>query len=374
MQKTELFRDEAQLEALRTHVLVPLVARARRPLRLWSAGCATGEEVATLLVMLAEVGADPASTVLGTDMSETAIARARELCFSSEQLQRVPPGVRDRWFVPLGSGRHALVGHLKERASFLVHNLMEPSYPSTVEGRGFDIIVCRNVLIYFTPESFTQVVASLAERLAPEGLLVLSSAEPLLSAPPSLRTLRYADAFFYGRAPPEAPPSVPAPSLSGLPAVRPSQSGLPAVRPSQSGLSAVRPSQSGLPTVSASRPDAPSEAARGGDSAHRDADALFSQVLDAVGSQSQPDPQTEEALRRCLLLDPDLSAARYLLGLVFEQRGAWAEAAGEYRRALRSLEEGRARATPFFLNNSRLQVACARAIERVERATPPTSR
>ncbi|WP_395850472.1 CheR family methyltransferase [Cystobacter fuscus] len=374
VQKTELFRDEAQLEALRTHVLVPLVARARRPLRLWSAGCATGEEVATLLVMLAEVGADPASTVLGTDMSETAIARARELCFSSEQLQRVPPGVRDRWFVPLGAGRHSLVGHLKERASFLVHNLMEPSYPSTAEGRGFDIIVCRNVLIYFTPESFSQVVASLAERLAPEGLLVLSSAEPLLSAPPSLRTLRYADAFFYGRAPPEASPGVPAPSLSGLPAVRPSQSGLPAVRPSQPGPSPVRPSQSGLPTVSPSRPDAPSEAARGGDSAHQDADALFSQVLDAVGSQSQPDPQTEEALRRCLLLDPDLSAARYLLGLVFEQRGAWAEAAGEYRRALRSLEEGRARATPFFLNNSRLQVACARAIERVERATPPTSR
>ncbi|WP_395836645.1 CheR family methyltransferase [Cystobacter fuscus] len=374
VQKTELFRDEAQLEALRTHVLVPLVARARRPLRLWSAGCATGEEVATLLVMLAEAGADPASTVLGTDMSETAIARARELCFSSEQLQRVPLGVRDRWFVPLGSGRHSLIGHLKERASFFVHNLVDPSYPSTAEGRGFDIIVCRNVLIYFTPASFTQVVDALAERLSPEGLLVLSSAEPLLSAPPSLRTLRYADAFFYGRAPPAAPPAVPAPSLSGLPALRPSQSGLPAVRPSQSALPPVRPSQSGLPAVSPTRPEAPPEAARGEDSAHRDADALFSQVLEAVGNETQPNPQTEETLRRCLLLDPDLAAARYLLGMVFEQRGAWAEAAGEYRRALRSLEEGRARATPFFLNNSRLQVACARAIERVERATPPTSR
>ncbi|HEY0096885.1 MAG TPA: CheR family methyltransferase, partial [Archangium sp.] len=64
VQKTELFRDEPQLAALRAHVLEPMVARMRRPLRLWSAGCATGEEVATLLVMLAEVGADPASTVL----------------------------------------------------------------------------------------------------------------------------------------------------------------------------------------------------------------------------------------------------------------------------------------------------------------------
>jgi len=366
-------------------VLAPLVARARRPLRLWSAGCATGEEVATLLVLLAEVGADPSSTVLGTDMSETAIARARELCFSAEQLQRVPPGLRERWFTSLGPGRYSLVGHLKERARFLLHNLVDPSYPTTAEGRGFDIIVCRNVLIYFTPESFTRVVESLADRLAPDGLLVLSSAEPLLSAPPSLRTLRYEDAFFYGRAPPEAAPGTAVPPISGrmpavrpsqssLPAVRPSQSGLPAVRPSQSGLSAVRPSQSGLPVVPPSKPDASSEPPGGESSPPQEADALFSLVLEWAAAGSQPSPQTEETLRRCLLLDPDLAAARYLLGMVFEQRSSWAEAAGEYRRALRSLEEGRARATPFFLNNTRLQVACARAIERMERAGLPPPR
>jgi chemotaxis protein methyltransferase CheR len=72
------------------------------------------------------------------------------------------------------------------------------------------------------------------------------------------------------------------------------------------------------------------------------------------------------------MLDPDMAAARYLLGMLLEQRGALTEAAGEYRRALSSLEEGRARATPFFLNNARLQVACAHAIERVERAAGPT--
>lgn len=346
VQKTELFRDESQLEALRQHVLAPL-ARARRPLRVWSAGCATGEEVATLLVLLAEVGADPASTVLGTDMSETAIARARELCFSAEQLQRVPLGSRERWFTPLTPGRYGLHAQLKERARFLLHNLMDVPYPSPAEGRGFDLIVCRNVLIYFTPESFTRVVESLAERLAPEGLLVLSSAEPLLSTPPSLRTLRYEDAFFYGRALPSPMPSV-SPLSGRMPAIRPSQSGLPTVLP----------------------PEPPRDDA----AAHRDADALFSLVLEWAAAGSQPSPQTEETLRRCLLLDPDLAAARYLLGMVFEQRAALLEAAGEYRRALRSLEEGRARTTPFFLNNARLQLACARAIERVDRAGSPPSR
>ena len=103
-------------------------------------------------------------------------------------------------------------------------------------------------------------------------------------------------------------------------------------------------------------------------------DEEFSGMLEKAADGARLDPQTEETLRHCLVLDPDLAAARYLLGMVFEQRAAWTEAASEYRRALRSLEEGRARVTPFYLNNSRLQVACARAIERMERIGPPPSR
>jgi chemotaxis protein methyltransferase CheR len=387
VQKTELFRDESQLEALRTHVLGPMVARMRRPLRLWSAGCATGEEVATLLVMLAEVGADSSSTVLGTDISETAITRARELCFSAEQLQRVPSGARERWFLPAPGGRFTLVGHLKDRASFECHNLMDLPYPTAAEGQGFDVIVCRNVLIYFAPESFERVVASLAARLAPEGMLVLSAAEPLLRTPPSLRTVRFEQAFFYARAPEATaivdpvPPGAPrTPSSSGLPAVgtrqplprTPSVSGLPAVGASTS----LRTATSGrFPAVTSQKPEGSTEIQPGDAGAHSEADALFAKVLEWASSGGEASPQTAESLRRCLALDPDLSAARYLMGMLLEQRGALAEAAVEYRRALRSLEEGRARATPFFLNNARLQVACARAIERVERgAGPPPAR
>ncbi|ATB32092.1 CheR family methyltransferase [Melittangium boletus] len=363
VQKTELFRDESQLEALRTHVLAPLVARVRRPLRLWSAGCATGEEVATLLVLLAEVGADPSSTVLGTDISETAIQRARELCFSAEQMQRVPVSARDRWFVPVGAGRYSLVASLKERGSFLCHNLMDTAYPSPVERQGFDVIVCRNVLIYFSPEAFTRVVSAFCERLASDGLLVLSSTEPLLNTPPGLRTLRFDEAFFYGRAPPQpaAPPA--APSSSGrFPSVA---SGSGRFYSVSTPVCPPPPPESLAP--SPSRPG-------GGALAHVEADALFSLVLEWAASGGQATPQTEETLRRCLRLDPDLAAARYLLAMVCEQRNALGEATGEYRRALRSLEEGRARATPFFLNNARLQVACARAIERMERSGSASSR
>ncbi|MCY1080262.1 CheR family methyltransferase [Archangium lansingense] len=366
VQKTELFRDESQLAALRMHVLEPMVARMRRPLRLWSAGCATGEEVATLLVLLAEVGADPDSTVLGTDISETAIARARELCFSAEQFQRVPSGMRERWFLPAPGGRFTLVGHLKERASFECHNLMDLPYPVAAEGQGFDIIVCRNVLIYFTPESFDRVVASLAVRLAPEGMLVLSAAEPLLRAPPSLRTQRFEQAFFYARAPQGT--AITEAVLPG-PVMRPSSSGLPAVGASPKASELTVSGR--FPAVASPKVATPAEVRPGEAGAHTEADALFAQVLEWASAGGEASPQTAEALRRCLMLDPDLSAARYLLGMLLEQRGSLTESAAEYRRALRSLEEGRARATPFFLNNARLQVACARAIERVERAAGP---
>ncbi len=461
--KTDLFRDEVQLHAFQAHVLAPLVARTERPLRVWSAGCATGEEVATLLVLLAEAGADPESTVLGTDISEPALTRARALSFGAEQMRRVPAAMREQWFVSLGSVS-TLGSPLRERASFQHHNLMESPYPTAEGGGGFDIIFCRNVLIYFTPEAFERAVAGLAERLAPGGTLVLSAAEPLLQIPPSLRALRCQSAFFYVRAedaaPPEAaqerrrrdagtfpslasltaPPPAAAPAGEGAPAEAPArarESGrFPAVAPAASrgrdsgsfpGLAALlnRPRDSGsgsfpavppappaaappvrdsgrfpsvgpaagapraesgrFPAVSPSAPSAPvresgrfaavgsakPEARYVADPAARaEADALFIRILEGT-APGEGDARTEEDLRRCLTLDPDLAAARFLLGMLLELRDARAEAATEYRRALRSLEEGRARPVPFFLNHLRLQVACLRAIERMEESGPP---
>jgi chemotaxis protein methyltransferase CheR len=430
--KTDLFRDEVQLTAFRAHVLEPLAAKsAGRPLRVWSAGCATGEEVATLLIMMEEAGADPGSTVLGTDISEVALNRARAMSFPGEQVRRLPPGLRERYFIPDGS-RCLLVPELRERATFQHHNLMESPYPAAGGGEGFDVIFCRNVLIYFTSEAFNQVVESLASRLAPGGTLVLSAAEPLLHAPPSLRVIRSENAFFYvrtlepfalrrpslGMSPggelavplewPKEPGNLMNPSSAPGPESRRDSGRFPAVplegkrdsgrfpavpldgkRDSgrfpavplegkrDSGRFPVVPLEgkrdSGrFPAVplegkrdSGRFPVAPSPSSHDPELelAYAEADSLFTQVLEGAG---ETDSQKEEYLRRCLALDPDLSAARYLLGMLLELREAFPEAAAEYRRALLSLEEGRARPTPFFLNHARLEVACARAIERME--------
>ncbi|WP_223644480.1 protein-glutamate O-methyltransferase CheR [Corallococcus sp. EGB] len=341
---SEVFRDEVQLSAFREHVLSPRVQRSKQPLRVWSAGCASGEEVATLLLLMAQEGADPASRVLGTDISDPVLTRARELSFTAEALLRVPEALRTRFFEPKGR-RHALVESLRAQADFRRHNLMESPYPEAAGGNGFDIIFCRNVLIYFTPDAFQRTVRSLSERLAPGGVLVLSAAEPLLQVPPELRLLASEHAFFYVRED-AAPASAPRPKRNSgrFPTI---------TRP---GPAAPKP---GAP---APVPDPPAPA---DEAAMAQADWLFSCVLDGA-SKGVPDERSERDLRRCLELDPDHVAARYLLGLLLEQCGQPGAALEAYRRALRAVESGRARPVPFFLNLPRLRVACARAVERLE--------
>ncbi|RKG58156.1 methyltransferase domain-containing protein [Corallococcus sp. AB011P] len=342
---SEVFRDEVQLSAFREHVLSPRVQRSRTPLRVWSAGCAAGEEVATLLLLMAQEGADPASRVLGTDISEQVLARARELSFLADALRRVPEAARSRYFESKGR-RHSLVASLRAQAEFRRHNLMEAPYPEAPGGGGFDIIFCRNVLIYFTPEAFQRTVRSLGERLAPGGVLVLSAAEPLLQVPPELRLLPSEHAFFYVRE--DAAPVEPA-------------------RPKRD--SGRFPSVTGATGPAAPKPDAPAPKpdapAPPDEASMAQADWLFSCVLDGA-STGVPDEKSERDLRRCLDLDPDHVAARYLLGLLLEQCAQPGAALEAYRRALRAVESGRARPVPFFLNLPRLRVACARAVERLE--------
>ncbi|MCU0695279.1 MAG: chemotaxis protein CheR [Myxococcaceae bacterium] len=340
--KTDLFRDEGQLEALEHHVLAPLV-REGRPLELWSAGCATGEEVATLLLLLARVGAHPDSRVLGTDLSSLALARARTLAFSAEAMRRVPGPLAAQHFEREGEV-FRLSQRLAGRARFLQHNLMETPYPFAEAARGFDVIMCRNVLIYFTPEAAERTVGALAERLAPSGTLVLSAAEPILKPRADLETVRVGGTFFY------------APRRPGLP--RPPIEALPPPRPSAP-----------VPPVAKAPPPPRDEPVA--TSPEQEGEALFSLVMEWAAA-GQGDAQTEAGLRKALYLAPDLAAARYCLALLLDQQGLRADAATEYRRALAVLESGRARATPFFLNPERLAAACRRALERRDRVSGVT--
>jgi len=356
--KTDLFRDEGQLEAVRSYALLPK-AKLGRPLRVWSAGCATGEEVATLLILLAETGAHPESTVLGSDISGSALKIAEGLRFAPELMRRVPEVLRGRYFHH--TGRHyELVKVLQERATFLRHNLMDVPYPLPPGGGGFDLIFCRNVLIYFTEAAFEKTVACFAERLAPNGVLVLSAAEPLLQPQRDLELVRHAQSFMYvkrdpGAPPPPKPSAPPPPPLDTSP--RRTVTGefriAPAVGLPAPPAPARRPITAELPVVKAHEHEH-----------EHDGEKLFQLVLEWAAAGAS-DAETESGLKRCLYLAPELACARYLLGMLYENRGLNADAASEYRRAMSLLREGRALAAPFFLNNARLKTVVERALARL---------
>jgi chemotaxis protein methyltransferase CheR len=286
---------------------------------------------------------------MGSDISEPALGQARALTFHPETLRRVPEPLRQRYFQQ-GPKGFALQRRLASRATFCRHNLMDRPYPLPAGAERFDVIFCRNVLIYFTDVAFDFVVATLSEQLVPDGVLVLSAAEPILRVQPLLSTIRCSQAFFYKRRKPGS-----AAEMAGAPVTDPA--GAPAPR-----RSAVAP----LPLADS----VPLLTPPGGESSitpedpREEAVRNFQLVLDWAAA-GEPDVQTEQGLRRCLYLDPHFAQARYLLGMLLEQRGARPEASGEYRRALATLNEGRSRPTPFFLNDERLKVACAQAMKRL---------
>lgn len=193
--ETSFYRDP---DAFRSFADVGLaVMRARRALpkrlRIWSAGCATGQELYSLAMAFA---GDPSRwaewdvTLLGTDVSQGAIDRARSGRFSHFEVQRgLPITALIRHFDQEPDNGWRIKPELRQTVCFERHNLLDPA-PG--DG-GFDIILCRNVLLYFAPERQREVLARLRAALAPDGLLMLGAGETMpdssFSIDPTLKGL-----------------------------------------------------------------------------------------------------------------------------------------------------------------------------------------
>lgn len=178
--ETSFYRDLAVFRAIGSDVL-SVTARARavtRRLRLWSAGCSTGQEAYSLALLFANQDGkwdDWAIDILASDVSPKAIAQARNGVYSQFEVQRgLPIGDLVARFEPHGEDWR-IKAISKARTTFMVHNLLEPP-PA---GR-FDIILCRNVLLYFSAERRRQVLDRLASAIAPDGMLILGAGETVL--------------------------------------------------------------------------------------------------------------------------------------------------------------------------------------------------
>jgi chemotaxis protein methyltransferase CheR len=210
VKESYLFRIPQQFRALQDRLLPELV-RARRvgtqagELRLWSAGCANGEEPATLAVVLAESGLPPTSwTILATDVDERALQQAATGTFSARAVSQVPPELLRRHFASCHGG-WALDPSLLGRISFVRLNLVSEPFPDL--GPPFDLVLLRNVLIYFRPQSQRRVVEAVARRLSPAGYLFLGHSETLWQLSGRLAPVDLGGCFAYRQA--VAPSSTP---------------------------------------------------------------------------------------------------------------------------------------------------------------------
>jgi chemotaxis protein methyltransferase CheR len=181
--ETYFFREPRQLRAFSEEVLPWLErrnARTRR-LRLWSAGCSSGEEPYTLLMLLEDSGrfAGWEVEVYGTDISRRVLAAARKAEYGPSSLRATPPDKLERHFTPVGPGRVRVKDGLRASAMFGQLNLLEEGMGALVPR--MDVIFCRNVMIYFDPPARQRVLRLFHDRLVPGGLLLLGHSENLLN-------------------------------------------------------------------------------------------------------------------------------------------------------------------------------------------------
>jgi chemotaxis methyl-accepting protein methylase len=222
VKETFFWRNAAELEALDWGALHAAARRRGQDrVRVWCTACATGDEAYSLAILALEAfgGQAPPVDILATDLSQTALERARAGRYRERATAALPAQQRARWLVPDG---HALRVRAEVRAlvRFARHNLIRDPVPPLGEAP-FDVVTCRNVLIYFDAADVTRTVAALERALAPGGRLVLGAADrlsggaatsssvPAVEQPaprPRRRSLRAVPA-------PSAPPAAPDPDL-----------------------------------------------------------------------------------------------------------------------------------------------------------------
>jgi chemotaxis protein methyltransferase CheR len=196
---TKFFRNQAQYDALQNYILPSLIAykketRARPFIRCWSAGCSTGEEVYTNALCFREwLPADYSFEVVGTDLNPANIEVARKGIYSKDRMEDIPENLVTKYFTPRNDAYEAGL-LLREGVRFDYHNLNDIAY-----AHNFDIIFCRNVLIYFDESARTRVVRNFHGALNDMGYLVIGHSESLFGLDTPFAFIRTQWSSLYGK-------------------------------------------------------------------------------------------------------------------------------------------------------------------------------
>lgn len=310
---------------------------ASEPLRIWSAGCSSGEEVYTLAALLTKhLGRQALANLdlLGTDLNEDSLRRARRAVYGKWSFRDVPGGFQSQFFQPHGEGLWKVHPDVARLARFQSANLTRGMLPAGP----FDLILCRNVVMYFRTELARTVLQRLVRRLKPDGLLVVTAAEAGLLEAPTAED--WGPGVF--RLPTAVPPE---PSLQA-----------PAAAPIPEDLSLQAQACWQLASDKADRGELEDALQHCREVLRErptmaEAYRLQARILDGLNRLGE----AASSLRQALILEPDRFADHFLLGALLERAGDRARALEAFRAAL-ALRSG----------EDWTRAAAAQAVERLE--------
>jgi chemotaxis protein methyltransferase CheR len=185
---TEFFRDVKAFHYLEHHVFPELLA-VKPLLKIWSAACSNGAEPYSVAIILNELTPGRGHRIEATDLDSNVLQIAERGEYPAELLRNLSPARRERYF-RAENGRYVLCPEIKKRVKFRRHDLLADPY-----GQGYDLIICRNVQIYFTKEAQWRVNSRFSQALRPGGVLFLGASETIFNAT-ELGLERIANSFY----------------------------------------------------------------------------------------------------------------------------------------------------------------------------------
>jgi chemotaxis protein methyltransferase CheR len=187
--ETYFFREMNHFNVLRETIL-PELFKSKKKIRIWSAGCSTGEEAYTLRMVVDETkGTHPEreAQIVATDISTEVVETARRGLYRQRSFRSTPPEIVERYFLNLGNGLFQVKESLRRQVDFRVHNLLKEAPPE----KHFEVIFCRNVMIYFDKKTQRKLADEhFAEVLDPRGYLCIGHSESLTGTSQRFRYLR----------------------------------------------------------------------------------------------------------------------------------------------------------------------------------------
>lgn len=172
---SEFYRNPDQWNVLEKEVFPLLLAR-KKNITIWSSACSTGDEPYTLVMVLNKLLPFSSIKILATDIDMGALEKAKTGVYTSKSLENLPKEMKEKHFTVIGDS-YKIKDEIKKCVEFKQFNLLRDPYP-----KGIDLIVCRNVLIYFTEEAKNEIYKNFNIALNPEGILFVGSTEQIIMA------------------------------------------------------------------------------------------------------------------------------------------------------------------------------------------------